>query len=94
MSLPRFASNVAVALALAIGLAFVLGGNASACWIAARLTPWLLTLGLMMGFGGFVYWAFSQFKSTPALLVFLAGVLIPQLPGLILHYGGMQCGAL
>lgn len=92
-SLPRFASNIAVAIALLIGLGLIFGGSSAACWMARAMQPWLLTLGLCMSFGGGVYWIFSQFRNTGALLLAIAGIVVVQLPGLVLHYGGISCAA-
>lgn len=86
-------SNVAVAIVLLIGLGLIFGGHNAACWMARTMQPWLLTLGMGMSVGGLVYWIFSQFKATPALLLAIGGIVVVQLPGLVLHYGGIACTA-
>ena len=92
-SLPRFMSNIAVAIVLLIGAGLIFGGHGAACWMARAMQPWLLTIGMCMSVGGLIYWIFSQFKHVPALLLAGGGILVVQLPGLVLHYGGIACAA-
>ena len=62
------------------------------CKLAGILNPVAWAIGFLMATAGFAGWLLSAFNASAMLMLGMAGLCVPHLPGILLHYIGATCG--